>query len=63
MVAGCDPEGRQYTIFKEISDHRKDVNALNVADGSYVTRAGNPVSKKTSISWWNGVTEVWTGID
>ncbi len=51
MVTGCDPEGRQYTIFMEISDHRKDVNALNVADGSYVTRAGNPVSKKTTKGW------------
>jgi len=24
MVAECDPEGRQYRIFSEISDHRKD---------------------------------------
>ncbi len=51
MVAECDPEGRQYRIFNEISDHRKDDTALNVADGSYVTRAGNPVSKKTTKEW------------
>ena len=43
MVAECDPEKRQYRIFKEISDHRKDKNDLNVTDGSYVTRAGNPL--------------------
>ena len=52
MVAKCDPEGYQYRIFKEISDHRKDGNAFNVADGSYVTRAGNPVSKKTTKGWY-----------
>jgi len=51
MVAECDPEGRQYRIFKEISDHRKDKNALNVADGSFVTRAGNPISKRTTKGW------------
>ena len=51
MVAECDPEGRQYQILSEISDHRKDKNALNVADGSYMTRAGNPIPKKTTMGW------------
>ncbi len=51
MVAECDPEGRQYRIFDEISDHRKDDTALNVADGSYVTRAGISISKKTTRGW------------
>ena len=45
MVAECNPEGRRYQIFSELSDHRKDDTALNVADGSYVTRAGNPIPK------------------
>ncbi len=51
MVAECDPEGRQYRIFSEISDHRKDETALNVAQGSFTTSAGNPVSKKTTRGW------------
>jgi len=36
MVSECDPEGRQYKLLKEISDHRKDNTALNVADGRRV---------------------------
>ena len=38
-------------MLREISDHRKDVNALNVADGSYRTRAENPVPKRTTKGW------------
>ena len=48
MITECDPEGRHYKLFREISDHRKDNNALNVAEGSFVTSAGNPVPKKTT---------------
>jgi len=51
MVSECDPEGRQHRMMREISDHRKNANALNVADGSYRTRAGNPVSKRTTKGW------------
>ncbi len=51
MVAECNLEGRQYRIFKEISNHTKDKIALNVADGSFVTSAGNPVSKRTTKGW------------
>ncbi len=51
MVAEFDPEGRQYRIFNKISDHRKDENALNVAQGSFTTSAGNPVSKRTTRGW------------
>ncbi len=43
MVAECDTEGRQYRIFNELSDHRKEKTALNVTDGSFTTSAGNPV--------------------
>jgi len=31
MVSECDPEGRQYKLLKEISDHRKNNTALNMA--------------------------------
>jgi len=48
MVSECDPDGRQYRMWKEISDHLKDVSALNVANGSYRTRAGNLVPKRTT---------------
>ena len=48
MVSECDPDGRQYRMLKEISDHRKDANALSVADGSYRMRAGNLVPKRTT---------------
>ena len=69
MVSECDPEGRQYRLFREISDHRKDDTALNVADGSYVTRAGNSISKKTTrgwhilIGWQDGKMGPWIGIN
>ena len=51
MVSECDPDGRQYRMLKEISDHRKNNTALNVADGSYRTRAGNLVHKCTTKGW------------
>ncbi len=35
----------------DVSDHRKDSNALNVTDGSFVTRAGNPILRKTMKGW------------
>jgi len=51
MVSECDPEGRQYRMLREISDHRKDNTALNVTDGSYRTRAGNLVPKSSAKGW------------
>jgi len=51
MVSECDPEGRQYRMLREISDHRKDNTALNVAGGSYRTRVGNPMPKRTTEGW------------
>ena len=42
---------RDVITSKEISDHRKDETALNVTDGSFVTSAGNPVSKRTTKGW------------
>ena len=59
MVSECDPDGRQYRMLKEISDHRKNNTALNVADGSYRTRAGNLVPKRTTKGW--KLMEAWTG--
>jgi len=51
MITECDQDGRHYKLFEEISDHRKDATALNVAQGSYLTSAGNPISKKTTRGW------------
>ena len=51
MITECDQDGRHYKLFKEISDHRKDATALSVAEGSYLTRAGNPISKRTTRGW------------
>jgi len=51
IVSECDPEGRQYRLLREISDHRKNADALNVADGSYRARTGNPVPKRTTRDW------------
>jgi len=51
MITECDQDGRHYKLFREISDHRKDSTALNVAKGSFMTSAGNPVSKKTTKGW------------
>ena len=51
VVSECDPEGQQYRMLREIPDYRKDSTALNVADGSYRTRAGNPIPKRTTKGW------------
>jgi len=51
MVSQCGPEGPHYRMLRKISNHRKDNTALKVADGSYHTRAGNPMSKRTTRGW------------
>jgi len=38
-------------MLRAISDHRKDATALNVANGSYRTRVGNPIPKRTTKVW------------
>jgi len=51
MITGCDAEGYQYSLFNEISDHRKDGDALNVADGFHVSKNGNKTPKRTTKGW------------
>jgi len=51
MVTDCDSEGHEYKLLREISDHRKDNTALDVADGSYRTRAENPIPRRTTRGW------------
>jgi len=51
MVSECDPEGRHYRMLREISDYRKDATVLDVTDGSYRTRTGNPIPERTTKGW------------
>jgi len=54
MITGCDAEGYQYSLLNEISDHRKDGDALNVADGFHVSKNGNKTPRKLLIEWKDG---------
>jgi len=51
MVSDCDSEGRHNKLLRGIAEHKKDGTALNVADGPYVSRAGNRTPKKTTKGW------------
>ena len=51
MITDCDAEGYQYSLFNEISDHWKDGDTLNVADGFHVSKHGNKTPKRTTKGW------------
>ena len=47
----CDGEGRQFQVFREIVDHRKDNRALSMSDGFVSGPNGERKPKKTTIGW------------
>ena len=51
LYSQVDDEGHQYLVIHEISDHRKNVTALSVADGFTTSVNGNKVPKKTTQGW------------
>jgi len=51
MMAQSDPEGQRHMIFKEIVDHRKNSDAVSIAEGFIQGFNGNMHSKKTTKGW------------
>lgn len=52
MLSQVDSEGHHYQILKEISDHKKNWNAISVSEGFH-TRKGSSqkIPKKTTRGW------------
>ncbi len=51
MYAQVDSEGNQYQLLSEITDHRSDNSAIQIADGFTTSRNGNRVPKSTTRGW------------
>ena len=51
LYSQVDTEGHQFLVVKEISDHRKDGTAIEVADGFDIGKNGNRHPKKTTRGW------------
>ena len=51
IFAQCDNEGRMHTILKEITDHRKDSTAIEIANGFMHTKRGKRTPKTTTKGW------------
>jgi hypothetical protein len=47
MYAQVDSEGNQYQLLSEITDHRSDNSAIQIADRFMTSRNGNCVPKST----------------
>jgi hypothetical protein len=65
VIAACkyaqvDSKGNQYQLLSEITDHRSDNSAFQIADGFITSRNGNCVPKSTTqglsllVSWKDG---------
>ncbi len=51
MYAQVDSEGNQYQLLNEITDHRSDNSAIQIADGFVTSRNGNRIPKPTTCGW------------
>jgi hypothetical protein len=51
MYAHFDSEGNQYQLLSEITDHRSDNSAVQIADGFVFSRNGNRIRKPTTRGW------------
>ncbi len=51
MYAQVDSKGYQYQSLSEITDHRSDNSAIQIADGFITSRNGNCVPKSTTQGW------------
>ncbi len=52
MFAQVDSEVNQYQLLNEITDHRSDNSAIQIADGFTTSRNGNRVPKSTTRGWF-----------
>ncbi|KAI2509503.1 Reverse transcriptase (RNA-dependent DNA polymerase) [Fragilaria crotonensis] len=51
MYAQVDSEGNQYQLLSEITDHRSDNSAIQIADGFTTSCNGNRIPKSTTRGW------------
>ena len=51
MYAQVDSEGNQYQLLSEITDHRTDHSAIQIADSYKTSRNGSCVPKSTTRRW------------
>ena len=64
MIAQCDSEGRQYSIFNGIVDHKKTDEAINKSDATFQTHTGQSRKRITTKGWkflveWVDGSEDW----
>ena len=64
MFSQIDSEGHHCQLLHEISDHKKDNSAIPISDGTFQTRSGNIVPKKTTRGWkllveWKDGSTTW----
>jgi hypothetical protein len=51
IFAQCDDEGRRHAVLKEITDHKKDNTAVDIARGFVSTKKGARIPKTTTRGW------------
>ena len=64
IFSQVDQEGRSYAILKEITDHRKDGNAITKDESTFVDRNGKTQTRMTTRGWdmqveWKDGTSSW----
>ena len=67
MYSQIDPEGHHYQLLSEITEHEKDNSAIPISEGTYTTRSGNVVPKKTTRGWklrveWKDGSSSWVAL-
>ena len=52
MYAQVDNEGNEFLLLKEITDHKRDDSAIQIADGTIRSANGTEKPKKTTRGWY-----------
>ena len=51
IFSQCDDKGRRHAVLREITDHKKDHSALDVANGFTIIKKGCRIPKNTTKGW------------
>lgn len=67
MFSQVDPNGHHYQLIHEITDHKKDASAISIANGTFISRSGRQVQKKTTRGWkllveWKDGSSSWVSL-
>ena len=52
MYAQVDDEGNEFLLLDEITDHKSDGTAIQIADGTITSANGTKKPKKTTRGWF-----------